>query len=307
MAKLDDHYILQKDIDYLLDWAIRNKMTFHPSKCKVLSVSSFRPPLVDVLPGIQIYYSMGNENVLLDYVDSEKDLGILMNPTLKFNEQVEALYSKANQKLGLLKRTAYFITEVNKKRALYLTLVRSIFEHCPIVWRPASNAAVNKLESLQKRALKWIRGDNCVSYSSGHLYHIHCKQLNILPIRYRFDYHDLKFFHSVIYKYSCTKLPEYLTFFDGSSRLRSTHLDHLSLISSVKPRVFSESGSRRGFSNTYFYRTHHLWNRLPLSLREIIGPGQFKSKMLDHIWKEFVPVFESSLTESELDISNSED
>ena len=34
----NDLKILQKDIDYLLDWAIRNKMKFHPDKCKVLSV-----------------------------------------------------------------------------------------------------------------------------------------------------------------------------------------------------------------------------------------------------------------------------
>ncbi len=49
----EDYVILQRDIDHLLDWAIRNKMKFHPSKCKVLSISTFRPPLVDVLPGIQ--------------------------------------------------------------------------------------------------------------------------------------------------------------------------------------------------------------------------------------------------------------
>ena len=36
----EDHYILQGDIDRLLAWSILNKMTFHPSKCKVLSVRS---------------------------------------------------------------------------------------------------------------------------------------------------------------------------------------------------------------------------------------------------------------------------
>ena len=39
----DDHLILQRDIDYLFDWAIRNKMRFHPSKCKVLMVSKINP------------------------------------------------------------------------------------------------------------------------------------------------------------------------------------------------------------------------------------------------------------------------
>jgi ribonuclease P/MRP protein subunit RPP40 len=35
-----DHEILQADIDALHCWAVRNKMKFHPNKCKVLSISS---------------------------------------------------------------------------------------------------------------------------------------------------------------------------------------------------------------------------------------------------------------------------
>ena len=36
----EDHHILQSDIDRLLAWSIDNKMTFHPSKCKALSVTT---------------------------------------------------------------------------------------------------------------------------------------------------------------------------------------------------------------------------------------------------------------------------
>ena len=40
-----DNQILQNDINYLNDWALRNKMKFHPSKCKVLSISLLRQTL----------------------------------------------------------------------------------------------------------------------------------------------------------------------------------------------------------------------------------------------------------------------
>ncbi len=286
MVVEEDHNILQEDIDYLVDWAIQNKMRFHPSKCKVLSVSMFRPPYIDSLPFIQYFYSLGSS--LLDYTSSEKDLGILMNSTLNFNDQANSLYNKANQKLGMLKRTCHFVNDSNKRRALYLTLVRSLFEHCPMVWRPASKTTVEKLESLQKRAIKWIRKDEGVSYSTDDLYFIHCKQLNILPIKYRFDFHNLKFFHSIVYNHTCVKLPEYLTLFSGSTRLRSTHLDHLCFVSSVQPRGTTASDSRRGLNNTFFYRTHLLWNRLPLSLRELEYPSIFKRKLVQYIWTELV-------------------
>ena len=128
-----------------------------------------------------------------------------------------------------------------------------------------------------------------MSYSSNKLlYFTHCRQLNILPVQYRFDFHDLKLFHLIVHKLSSITLPSYLHFFNGSSRLRFTHLDHLSLVSDIVPYGARCSSSKRGFSHSYFYRTHLSWNRLPLSLREIIRPSEFKCKLLQFIWKEFV-------------------
>ena len=284
----DDHLQLQKDVHYLLDWSVRNKMKFHPSKCKVLMISRFNPPLLDVLPCVQFFYSMGKS--LLDYTESEKDLGIYMNRTQNFTEHTDYLYSRANQRLGLLKRSCHFVDSTPKRRILYLTKVRSIFEHCPVVWRPSSDSAVCKLESIQKRAVKWINKEQLsISYSSNKLlYFTHCKQLNILPVQYRFDYHDLKLLHLVVNNLSCIKLPLYLQFYGGSSRLRSTHLDHLSLVSNIVPTGARSSTSKRGFSHSYFYRAHLIWNRLPLSLREIVQPNEFKCKLTQYIWKEFV-------------------
>ena len=184
-----DHIALQKDIDYLFDWALRNKMRFHSFKCKVLMVSNLRPPLMEILPEIQFHYTMKTD--ILNYCECEKDLGIPMNGILYFMCHASVLYSKANQRLGHLRRTYHFVTNIQMKRALYLTMVRSIFEHCPIVWRPSSYSAIDKLESIQKRAFKWILNDYepYVSYSLTNLYYVHCKQLNILPIKVRFDYH----------------------------------------------------------------------------------------------------------------------
>ena len=302
MATEEDHKTMQRDIDYLLDWALRNNMKFHPGKCKVLSVSKSQSPFIGILPFIQHFYTMGD--LVLDYTESEKDLGIFMNKVLNFNDQADFLYGKANQKLGMLKRNCYFVMDTNRRKALYLTLVRSMFEHCPVVWRPASKSIINKLEGLQKRALKWIRNEMGTSYSIDDLYHLHCKELNILPIKFRFDYHDLKTLHLIINGFSCVKLPEYLKFYSGSSRLRSTHLDHLSLESDVRPVGSSLPSSRRGFANNFFYRSHLMWNRLPLALREIVRPSIFKTELIKYIWTEFVFKVDSSVSASESDFDD---
>ena len=39
-----DHLALQRDITYLLEWSIKNKMVFHPDKCKALMVRLRKPP-----------------------------------------------------------------------------------------------------------------------------------------------------------------------------------------------------------------------------------------------------------------------
>ena len=163
--------------------------------------------------------------------------------------------------------------------------MRSIFERCQVVWRPSSNTTINKLESIQKLAIKWINQDYSQSYSSNELlYHAHCKQLRILPVRYQFNFYDLKLFHLIVHQIPCIKLPSYL----GSSRLRFTHLDHLCIITETVPAGLHNSTSKHGFANSYFYRTHLSWNRLPLSLREIISPSKFKIKLLEPIWKDFI-------------------
>ena len=284
----EDHEILQKDVHYLNDWATVNKMRFHPAKCKVLSVTHLRPPFLGILPEIEFMYSIGSE--LLDYCTSEKDLGLTVNTKLNWNDHCDYLIAKANQKFGLLRRTCHFVKNTNRRRVLYLTLVRSIFEHCPIIWRPSSRVAVEKLESVQKRALKWIFND--YSNYTDELYLLKCKSLNILPIAARLDFQDLNFFHSVFYNLSPVKLPHYLQSYEGT-RLRSSHLDSLCLISSITPKCsaskFCSSSNRehlpRNFENSFFYRTHLAWNRLPIEIRQIQCQTTFKAKITRHIWK----------------------
>ena len=125
-------------------------MKFHPDKCKVVTIKHKPSPLA-MLPFVAYHYNLG-EN-LLSYADSETDLGVHVNKNFNFNEQCEIILTKANQKFGILKRTSHFVTCRNRRRVLYLALVRSQFEHCSPVWRPGSITMMNTFESFQKNAL----------------------------------------------------------------------------------------------------------------------------------------------------------
>ena len=286
-----DCEILQADINTLNNWAVANKMRFHPDKCKVLSVTLQRDNNQDHF----IYKLSG---VPLQYVSSEKDLGVHMTTNLCWTRHCNYLYSKASRNLGLLKRTCSFVRNIRQKRSLYLAMVRSQFEHCSSLWSSCSPTMLDKLESLQKRGIKWILDEQFYSYNEN-TYYFKCKQLDLLPLKSRFVFKDLKLFHSIINCTSPIPLPNYMHFHDGTSRLRSSHLDHLSITSEISPRITVNYGDPRNevtssplsqFQNSYFYRSMNSWNLLPLDTRQMSSPKQFEIAITEFLWHNAKPL-----------------
>ena len=272
----DDIDCLQNDIHTLDLWAKNNLMKFHPDKCKVLIVHNTR----------EIMHGENDNDVLSPYflgdipiisVGSEKDLGVDMTPKLKWDSQISRLCSSASQKLGMLRRNCFFVSDARRGKTLYLTLVRSLFEHCAVVWRPNNVTLMKKVETIQKKALKWVLNEEGISYSDNFVYYRKCKELNILPMKFRFDLCDLVMLHKVINCYVPLALPSYLTFFTGQSRLRFCNLDKLCLVSSVLPSTSaSQKSTTNAFANSFFYRSHLLWNKLPIEIRMIDSAIKFK-------------------------------
>ena len=149
----DDHLALQEDINSLHSWSIQNKMKFHPLKCKVLRVTLNHIEDYKTIPLPHCIFHYQMNGVYLDFVDSEKDLGVLMSTKLSWSDQCIAQCSKASSRLGLVKRTCHFVICYRQKRVLYLSLVRSIFDHACIVWRPCSENLLGKFEKIQNELL----------------------------------------------------------------------------------------------------------------------------------------------------------
>ena len=272
----EDSHTLQADINKLSSWAQINKMKFHPDKCKLLSVTLNR--------NIETHETYTLENVPITEVNVEKDLGVHISSRLNWTEHCNYLYSKANRNLGLMKRTCSFIKNKAQRRSLYLAMVRSQLEHCSTVWSPSNATSMNKLENLQKRAIKWILDEPFKSYSPD-LYYLKCKELNLLPIKYKLLLKDLKLYHDILNERVPIELPRYYTFYKvGSSRLRASHLDDLSIISSIQPKITCNynraenvSSSLSQFSNSYFFRSMNAWNALPRETRCQDYPNIFEA------------------------------
>ena len=275
-----DHSALQADINNLYDWSVKNKMVFHPNKCKVLSVNMLKNVLDNLPFNVYIYELNG---CLLDYVQSQSDLGVKINTKLTWGPHLDELISKANSRLGLLKRTCHFSNDKRQKRSFYLAMVRSIFEHCSQVWSPQYTTHILKCEIIQKRAIKWINGENFVSYSDNKYYE-ELKNLNILPMKFKFILNDLVLFYKIVNKlvpiefpsYICVVLPE-TTRYTRSSAAVHNKTD----LSMYSCKIAPTSDT---FKHSYFYRTIKIWNKLPISIRQSEGLSSFKSTLKNFLW-----------------------
>ena len=138
---------------------------------------------------------------------------------------------------------------------------------------------MTKVENIQKHALKWVLNEENLSYSSQIVYIRKCKELNLLPMSLRFDLTDILLLYKIIHGMSPIKFPSYLHFYTGSS-LRSSHLNVYSLVSDIIPNTTaSQSKTTNAFANAFFYRSHVLWNSIPLNIRAINFPRRFKSNL----------------------------
>ena len=103
----------------------------------------------------------------------------------------------------------------------------------------------------------------------------------------RFEFNDIVLLYKIIYKLIPLQLPFYLTFFDGISRLRSCHLDTLSLVSDIRPKTNAITATNKNspLYKSFFYRAHLLWNTIPFDIRNVKEYSKFRNELIKFLWK----------------------
>ena len=149
LDKQGDSEILQKDLESLEKWEKLWDMSFNPSKCQVIHVTRSKSP------SRTIYYLHG---CALESVSSAKYLGVTVSEDLSWSDHINNITKKANQTLGFIKRNIR-VHNRDLKSTAYKTLVRPQLEYASTVWSPHTDQDIGKLESVQRRAARWVTRD----------------------------------------------------------------------------------------------------------------------------------------------------
>ena len=95
------------------------------------------------------------DNRILQHVDVATYLGVIINRSLDFSDHIRETVSKANKKLGFLKRNLKGSPSALKRTA-YLSLLRSGLEYGATIRNPHLDTQKKAIERVQNQAIRWI-------------------------------------------------------------------------------------------------------------------------------------------------------
>ena len=178
-----DHIVLQDDLKNLEKWASDWGMRFNAKKCYVMSTRNKS----------QRYYHLND--TVLKQVENNAYLGLQLSESLKWNTHINKSIKKANATVGFLRRNLRMCTE-SSKRTAYISLVRPTLEYGAIIWDPYQQTITNEIERVQRRAARFITGDN-KSRHPGSITKM-LGSLELAPLAERRRDQRLVYFHKIV-------------------------------------------------------------------------------------------------------------
>ncbi len=270
---LDDCTALQDDLNSLMEWSDTWQLSFNKSKCKQLSFNS-KPDTNTIV------YTMGDTS--LERVTNFNDLGIIVQNDLKWDEHINLKVSKANSLLGLVKRTLGYNAPTKAKLAYYNAIVKPVLSYGSVIWSYTSKQNLRNVESIQRRATKYILDDYTSNYKT------RLMSLKLLPLSYTKEINDCCFIYKCLHHVYDLDIREILNFNDPAISRTRLGQQPFSLRTPLASNQAKDFFSRRAVA---------AWNSLPASLVTIIPVNKqiypFKSRLKkiyqDHLEARFNP------------------
>ena len=185
----NDYLNLQEDINSVLKWAELNGMFLNMDKSVVISFTR------SVFPLIADYYLNDSK---LNRVNKIKDLGIVFDCKLSFNDHINFITCKANRTWGFIWRNTKFFKNWKSVRILYISLIRSILLYGSSVWRPYTKNKIKLFEKIQHRVVRQLAYlDGKPMSRFNHVYDEHNKNFDLPTLESMFKISDCIYLYKI--------------------------------------------------------------------------------------------------------------
>ena len=249
---------VQMDLDNFEEWSKIWQQPFNAKKCKVLHMGSNNP-----------CHSYRLNGHVLEEIDAEKDLGVMIDSSLKFHLQTAAATKKANQILGVIKRS-YVTRDKNTMATLYTSMVRPHLEYGNVIWGPFYALDRKAVESVQRRATKLIPELKDEPYTE------RLRALDIPSMEYRRSRGDMIICYKIFNGFVRMNADEMFRPVPSSGTRSATFGHH--------QRIMRQQAHSRARANSFSQRVIKDWNSLPIEVVEASSINDFKNK-LDKYWQ----------------------
>ena len=124
-------------------------MTFNVNKCKTMHLGT---------KTASEYFMKDNNKIMhkIQQVNQEKDLGVIFDKKLKFEEHIKHKVNIANRNLGIIYRKCSYLDQTMFDN-LYKTMVRPHLEYASAIWNPHHKRLKVLLENVQRPATRMLK------------------------------------------------------------------------------------------------------------------------------------------------------
>ena len=143
---------LQEESNVAIEWFKRNEMLVNPDKFQALLLGCKEEDI-----------NFNIDNCIVKPESHVCLLGINIDNKLTFEYHIEQLICKAARQLNVLRRLNHML-DIDSKMAIFRSFVISNLEYGSIVWHFCTEKMANRLECIQKRALRFVYSDYTSSY-----------------------------------------------------------------------------------------------------------------------------------------------
>ena len=250
---------LNEDLSRLDAWLINNKLSLNVAKTQSMLVSTKakRKTLDKSSQHLQVKIN-GTE---LEVVSKSKYLGVLLDNSLDWKDQVQAVSLKVSRGLGILKHAKKCLP-FSALTSLYTSIVEPHFRYCCSVWGCAGTTEINRLQKLQNRAARIVTNSSFDTPSNKLIEKLGWKTINeLIDIESK----------TIVFKSLNELAPPYLrSLFRKNSQSTSYRLRNTSTDLRL-PKIGTENGKK-----SFLFRGAKLWNSLSANCKQAASLSTFK-------------------------------